>query len=71
MTQLACRANPAFKGVPPINNTKIIDNGRKFAGLLLEHKDKWVLPKGESSIFEQGWTDMVIRFFFYSINTFL
>jgi hypothetical protein len=70
MTQLACRANPALKGATPINNVKIIDSCRKFAGLLLEFKDKWVLPKGESPIFEQCWTDMVVRFFFYSINTF-
>jgi hypothetical protein len=59
-----------FKGVAPTLNSKIIESGNKFRALLDSNKDKWVLQDGEKPVFESGWCDLVVKIFFYVLNTF-
>jgi hypothetical protein len=47
MTQLAVKSDKQFEGVEPSINERIIENSGKFKKLIMEYKNKWVLPRGE------------------------
>ena len=69
-TMLRYATIQGFKGVAPTYKTKIIESGNKFRALMDSQKDKWVLQDGEKPVFESGWCDLVVKIFFYVLNTF-
>ena len=69
-TMLRYATRYGFKGVPPTLKPNIIESGNKFRALLYDQIDKWVLQDGEKPVFESGWCDLVVKIFFYVLNTF-